>query len=182
MSDYNFDELYPNRFMKAGLFKGKVVTLTIVDVEMEELPDKKGKNGRKKKPVLSFKETELQLIANKTNGLALMVMFGKLTKDWKGKRVAFFPEKGKYFGKKQEAIRVYGSPDIAQDITEEVRLGNEMETYKLKKTTWGKQQPAPQPEPEPEIEEGSLDPLTGEVPFGEDEQAQILAQEAGVGT
>ncbi len=38
----SYDELFPGRFLKAGLFKGKEVTLRIVEAYQELMPDKKG--------------------------------------------------------------------------------------------------------------------------------------------
>jgi hypothetical protein len=38
----SYDELFPGRFLKAGLFKGKEVTLRIAEVYQELMPDKKG--------------------------------------------------------------------------------------------------------------------------------------------
>lgn len=173
MPDYQFDELYPGRFIKGTMFKGKAVTLTITDLVREEFPDKKGKDGKAMKVVLSFKERDKQIIANKLNCIALMLMFGKSTKDWRGKRVTFYGEKGTWFGKKHEAIRIYGSPDISADIDDTVRLGQDEQEYHLRKVTPGKRVTAPAPPPEPELleEELDADPETGEVSFEDGEEA-----------
>ena len=40
----NFDQLYPGRFMKAGQFLGKKVTLTVKDVDTEKLKDAENKD------------------------------------------------------------------------------------------------------------------------------------------
>jgi hypothetical protein len=136
--DFDFEELYPGRFIKGVMFKGKAVTLTISDIDREEFPDKKAPGGKGLKVVLSFKERDKQIIANKLNCTALMLMFGRNTKDWRGKRVTFYGEKGTWFGKKQEAIRIYGSPDIAEDIAETVRLGQDDQEYHLRKVVPGK--------------------------------------------
>ena len=60
----DWDELYPGRFLKAGDFKGKPVTLTISEVRLEELV---GDKGPQVKGVISFKQTEKQWALNKTN-------------------------------------------------------------------------------------------------------------------
>lgn len=171
--DYDYDELYPGRFIKAALLKGKIVTLTIADLVREEMPDKKGKDGKAFKVVLSFKERDKQLVANKLNCTALMLMFGRNTKDWRGKRVSFYPEKGNWFGKRQEAIRVYGSPDIAADIDATAQLGQEVQEFHLKRVVFGKKvtAPVPPPAPEPEMVEEDMDPETGEVPFANGSEA-----------
>jgi hypothetical protein len=112
----NFDELYPGRFLKAGLFKGGKPTLTIKDVDVEEMP---GEDGKPKiKAVLSFTERPMQLVMCKTNGLCLKAMFGKELKDWIGKRVTLFA--GQWNG--EECIRVWGSPDIAKDFPVSIEL------------------------------------------------------------
>ena len=106
----NFDSLYPGRFLKAGLFEGKQVTLTIKDVDLNEL---EGEDGKKLKAIVSFQETEMQLVTCKTNGLSIKAMFGNNLGDWVGKRVTLFPST--WNG--EPAIRVWGSPDIEKDIT-----------------------------------------------------------------
>ena len=106
----SFDALYPGRFLKAGLFEGKCVTLTIKDVNLEEL---EGDDGKKVKAIIAFAETEMQLVTCKTNGLSIKAMFGNNLGDWVGKRVTLFPST--WNG--EPAIRVWGSPDIEKDIT-----------------------------------------------------------------
>ena len=112
----NYDELYPSRFLKAGLFKGKKVTLTIKNVILEELEDNTGK--LKQKAILSFVERTMELVMCKTNGLCIRAMFGKELSNWKGKRITFFP--GQWNG--EECVRVWGSPDIKQEQTVQVEL------------------------------------------------------------
>lgn len=111
----NFDALYPGRFLKAGLFEGKQVTLTIKDVDLNEL---EGDDGKKMKAIVSFQETELQLVACKTNGISIKSMFGPSLSDWIGKRVTLFPST--WNG--EPAIRVWGSPDIEKDIPISITL------------------------------------------------------------
>lgn len=164
--DYDFDQLFPGRFIKAALLKNKMWTLTVTDIQREEMPDKKGKDGKSKKVVLSFKETDLQLILNKLNGIAIKLMFGENTRGWRGKRITFYPETGKWFGKKQQALRVWGSYDIAADIRESALVGQEQEEFFLRKLDPKKKAEAPPPpKPEPVMEEEALDmdPTTGEV-------------------
>lgn len=111
-----FDQLYSGRFLKAGELLGKKVTLTIADVDVEEL---EGDGGAKKvKAIISFRETKKQLVACKTNGLCLREMFGKELATWIGKRMTIFEDT--WNG--EPCIRVYGSPDIAADFDVEVAL------------------------------------------------------------
>ncbi len=104
----DWDQLYPGRFLKAGEFMGRKVTLTIADVELDEL---EGNTGKKVKGIISFRETTRQLALNRTNGICLKAMFGRKLAEWAGKRVTLFP--GNWNG--EECIRVWGSPDIAKD-------------------------------------------------------------------
>jgi hypothetical protein len=168
---FDFDELYPNRFMKAGELKGRDVTLTIKEVLLEELD---GKKGPQMKGILSFERTSKQLTLNKTNGLCIREMFGRATADWIGKRITIYPQAVDYEDC-DLAIRVRGSPDIAAPITFTLELSRK----KPRKVTLQKTgQPAapakpngkapehavasPQTVPEPPPD---MDPLTGEVPF-----------------
>lgn len=104
-----FDQLYPGRFLKAGELLGKKVTLTIRDTDLEELVGEDGKP--KAKAVVSFRESEKQLVLCKTNGICLKEMFGVQLVDWVGKRVTIFPD----VWNGEPAIRIWGSPDIAAD-------------------------------------------------------------------
>lgn len=111
----DWDELYPGRFIKAGEFAGKKPLLTIKDINLDEL---EGNTGKKIKGVISFEETVKQLALNKTNGICLKAMFGKKLPAWIGKRVNLYA--GEWNG--EEAIRVWGSPDIEKDADIEVVL------------------------------------------------------------
>ncbi len=112
----NYDELYPGRFLKAGLLKGQKVTLTIKDVDVEQLEDNTGKP--KTKAIIAFSERPLELVACKTNGLCLKAMFGKDLANWIGKKVTLFP--GQWNG--EECIRIWGSPEIEKDFDISIEL------------------------------------------------------------
>jgi hypothetical protein len=112
----NFDQLYPGRFLKAGSFEGKRVTLKIKDYDREML---KGEDGAEKmKAIISFEETPYQLVACKTNGLCMRAMFGDNLPDWVGKRVILFPS----IWNGEPCIRVWGSPDIPEATDLEIKL------------------------------------------------------------
>lgn len=111
-----FDELYAGRFLKAGELLGKKPTLTILDVDLEEL---QGDDGTKKaKAILSFKGTEKKLVACKTNGLCIKEMFGKELAGWLGKRITIFEDQ--WNG--EPCIRIWGSPDIPEEFEVTVAL------------------------------------------------------------
>lgn len=113
---YDFDELYPGRFLKAGDFAAGPRTLRIRSVDLEDLPDEKT-GGTKARGVVAFEGEDRELVLNKTNGLLIRAMFGRSTKDWIGKRVTFWMDTKVKFGSKTvEAVRVYGSPEIPKDL------------------------------------------------------------------
>lgn len=171
--EIDYDQLYPGRFMKAGEFQNRDVTLTVSKVELEEMEDRKGK---KVKPIVTFQGTAKQLVLVKTNGECVKAMFGRRVLDWVGKRITFYPAKVEAFGEETLAIRVRGSPDIAHDIEASLNLGQKSRKVKLLKTTQKAngqpaktaQQPAP-PQPLPvgdiDAEPPDMDQTTGEIPF-----------------
>lgn len=111
-----FDQLYAGRFLKAGELLGKKVTLTITDVDLEDL---QGDDGAKKaKAIISFEQTEKKLVACKTNGLCIKEMFGKELANWLGKRITIFEDT--WNG--EPCIRIWGSPDIADEFEVTVTL------------------------------------------------------------
>lgn len=111
----DWDELYPGRFLKAGELGDKPVTLTISDINLEEL---ESDDGKKIKGVVSFEKTPKMIPLNKTNGICIRAMFGRKVQEWIGKRVTLF--RSVWNG--EDCIRVYGSPDIPEDIPVQVQL------------------------------------------------------------
>lgn len=83
--------LFPNDYVAAVEFKGKDVTLTIVDVKREELRIRGGKS--EVKPIIYFRETKKKLVCNKTNADSIATMYGDKADDWIGKRVTLYPTK-----------------------------------------------------------------------------------------
>jgi hypothetical protein len=152
----DFDQLYPGRFLKAGELLGQKFTVTISDVDLEEL---QGDDGTKKaKAILSFRETEKKLVTCKTNGVCLREMFGRKVAEWVGKRVTLFPDT--WNG--EPCIRVWGSPDIDRDFDVEITLPRRRPFKKTMHKTEPKRangngraaQAAPEPEPASEPDDG----------------------------
>lgn len=114
----NYDDLYPGRFLKAADLKGGKVTLRIRDVRTEMLADEKG--GEKLKAILHFDRTDKALVMCKTNGLCLKAMFGPSLAAWIGKRVTLYPAPRVWKG--EDAIRVWGSPEIERDQVVDIIL------------------------------------------------------------
>jgi hypothetical protein len=112
----DYDQLFPGRFLKAGEFVGKDVTLTIAAIDLEELPQDKG--GDKTRGIISFRETQKKLVLNRTNGECFKGMWGRDTGNWVGKRVTLYP--AEWNG--EPCIRVKGSPDLEKPLEVEVKL------------------------------------------------------------
>lgn len=156
-SDYDYDQLYPGRFMKAGEFKGRAWTMQIEEIRIEELEGEKGKRDR---GILMFKGAKKGLVLNRTNGECLKAMWGRATREWVGKRVTLYPTNVPFGKEMKLAIRIYGSPDIPADLTFELKLPKKKaQVVTLKRTEAkskpnGTQQPAPTPpigEPPPDV-------------------------------
>ena len=111
----NFDELYPGRFLKAGLIPNGKANYTIKTVAKEQI---EGERGLEDKVVMGFEETALQLVLPKVNAVAIRAMFGSDVQQWIGKRVTLFPDT--WNG--EPCIRIWGSPDIERDIEVEIAL------------------------------------------------------------
>lgn len=112
----NFDELYPGRFLKAGLIPNGKATYTIASVAREQI---EGENGVEDKVLMTFSETAMQLVLPKVNAVAIRAMFGSDVQQWIGKRVTLyattdimpFPKR-----RNEPCIRVFGSPDIREEV------------------------------------------------------------------
>ena len=117
----NFDQLYPGRFLKAGILDGKKVILSIDSVLHEKL---EGEKGEELKAIMSFAERDMQLVLCKTNALCIKAMFGPLLAGWKGKKVTLYEGKVEVAGpmKGQPCIRIWGSPEIESDMEIPIKL------------------------------------------------------------
>lgn len=135
----DFDQLYPGRFLKSGELLGEKRTVTIERVEIDELENEKGK---KIQGVLHLKD-EKQIALNKTNGLCLKGMFGKKLSEWEGKRITIYQDSVQFGANMVDAIRIWGSPDIAKDIEVIINLPKKRPyTMTMRKVMFGQAQPA----------------------------------------
>lgn len=72
------------------------------------------------------------LKVNRTHQQALILMFGTETDGWRGKRIGLRAVAGTFFGRRQTAVRIKGSPDIAAPCSFSVRkFGGGTDTYDL---------------------------------------------------
>ena len=110
----SYSEMYPGRFLKADMLKGQKVTVTIIEIMGEDLI---GENNKTKSEwVVKIKERPLQLVLNKTNGFCLYRMFGSDPHSWINKRITIYPTTTKFGRETLDCIRVWGSPDLAEDL------------------------------------------------------------------
>lgn len=117
----SYDQLFPSRFLKAGEFNGKPVTLTITAVSLEELEKEDG--TERPTAIVSFKETKRQWVLIKTNAQCLLAMWGPQTDEWIGKRVTLYPERDTSgLSDSGLCIRVKGSPDLTGTIDAQIKL------------------------------------------------------------
>jgi len=106
--------MYPSRFLKADMLKGKKVTVTIIEIMGEDLI---GENNKAKAEwIVKIKERPLQLVLNKTNGYCMYRMFGSDPHSWIGKRITLFPTTTKFGRDTLDCLRIWGSPDLAADM------------------------------------------------------------------
>lgn len=120
-------EAFPSNFLKADDLQGKSVTVTISDVQLEDI----GKGHEmQSKVVLSFKGKEKKFVCNKTNAKTIAKLHGDDTDDWIGKSIIIEPREVEFQGDMVWAIRV-----------------------SLKKPAGATKAPEPEPENAPEDDE-----------------------------
>lgn len=79
------------------------------------------------------------LKVNRTHQSALILMFGAETEGWKGKRIGLRAMAGTFFGRRQTAVRIKGSPDLSAPASFTVRkFGGGTDTYNLEVMPDGK--------------------------------------------
>jgi len=116
-----YDQLFPGRFIKAGEFGGKEVTVTVDRVYVDDIEDDRG--IEKPQPIVAFSETKREWALNKTNAQCLVAMWGRDTDDWIGKRVTLFPEQDTSgLADSGLCIRVKGSPELDKPLTAKIKL------------------------------------------------------------
>jgi hypothetical protein len=175
MSELTYEAAFPNRFLKAALFDGKKVTLTIKRAYMEEL---EGEKKKENKLILAFVERDKEIVCNKTNAFCLKEMWGNKIASWVGKRVVLYPTVTMFGPKEVDCIRVYGSPDIKEDVEVSARLGRKNFKTTLHAVKSGKPAAAASKSPDPRIltaweildwtrEEGAADQAAKALPDAE---------------
>jgi hypothetical protein len=154
----DWDQLYPGRFWKAGLLSpDERKVLLVTEVQLEELETDK---GVKQKGVLTFEGETLQLPLNKTNGICLREMFGRVPFKWAGRRFAIFASE--WAG--EPCIRIWGSPELERDLSVKIELPRKKPFVMVMHAMGGAQKAAaPPPSQRPAAEAPALTPRCAEV-------------------
>lgn len=143
MSDYDEDfipwsDLLPGAINADGIGEGNVITYRIASLrnrEVAEIGAGRKPTGRKiVKPVLGFEEGGF-LVVNVVNKGLIADCLGKETPGWKGKRISMTAVRTHYFGGCL-ALRVCGSPDMAEDIQTEIEIGSKRKGDKPERIKW----------------------------------------------
>jgi hypothetical protein len=135
----DWDQLYPGRFWKAGLLApDEKKVLTVSEVHVEPLETEK---GTKEKGILTFEGEKLQLALNKTNGVCLREMFGRVPYKWAGHRFAIFS--GVWAN--EPCIRIWGSPELTEDKPVTIELPKRKPFVLVMRAMGGAQKPAAAP-------------------------------------
>ena len=124
----DWTEFFQSRFLHAADLKGQNRTYKIAGSVMELLPDEKHPGQEKMLGSLRFEGEKKLLGLQRTLATCLKQMWGPKVADWVGKRITLFPTTVRMpdpVSKKMvdaPCIRIFGSPDIAADITFDLQL------------------------------------------------------------
>lgn len=113
MANLDVSVLYPSEYVKADDLKNKPVLVTITKIVRDKVPMSGGVTEAC--TVVHFKGTDKKLIAGKTNGYALAVLFGSDLSCAVGKRVTLTPDTDTFGKDRVPCIRILGSPDAPED-------------------------------------------------------------------
>lgn len=111
MTKTDFRSMYDRDYIGHwDLPEGRDTIVTISKVEAATLTAQG--NRKSKKPVIHFEGKEKGMCLNKTNGKAIMGMYGPLVEDWIGKRIALYPTTTQFGSDQVACIRV--RPNVPQ--------------------------------------------------------------------
>jgi hypothetical protein len=111
------------KHIKASLLDATRPTRFTIESVAREILESPGK-GKRPMPVLKLKETDKDLPLNSTNRQCMAAMFGEQAENCINKRVDLFVgrDRSPETGQMEPCVRIWGSPDIAQDIEATVKL------------------------------------------------------------
>lgn len=165
------DEMLHGRYIKAGEFRGKPVTLNIAALDQELMEREDG--TEQSKWVVTFSEKRktgepLMWVLNRTNIECLFAMWDD-TEDWIGKPVTLVPERDDSpINDTGLCIRVSGSPALSKTVTAKIKLGKrkrpiERRLVKTSNDGAGVDRETGEVYPDPESEiPGAVEDFTGE--------------------
>jgi hypothetical protein len=103
--DFHVDLMFPSRYLRAADFEGKPVTLTISEVIRDKVQMATGQKAEKY--IIRFRETDKELILNKTNAKAVAkVLQEPKAVNWAGAKIVLKPTTCEAFGEIVACIRV----------------------------------------------------------------------------
>lgn len=103
--DMHVDLMFPSRYLKAVDLQGEPVVLTIIEVFRDKVQMSNG--TKQEKYILRFKETEKELILNKTNAKGVAkVLSEPRAIHWPGSHITLKPTQCEAFGEIVDCIRV----------------------------------------------------------------------------
>jgi hypothetical protein len=127
--------LVQSKFLVSESFGiGDVPREPLVTIESAKLEMQEEEGGKKERwGLLYFKEPWARpLKINRTHQRALILMFGQETNDWAGKQILLYAMAGTFFGKRQTAVRIRGSPQLKAPCSFTVKkFGGGSDSYKL---------------------------------------------------
>ena len=171
-SAYDYDIIFPERWLHAPDLDGRSVTLAITAAYAEFIENPK--NHKKDDAgdlcgILSFKGTKREYVLSKQNAWILKALWGKDPAAYVGKRITLSPvPDSSGFTEHGTRILFIGSPDIDNDLSFNLPGGKHLT---FKRTVVNAQT----------VEEASVDPVTGEVAEDKDEDPAIAAEDAAGG-
>ena len=97
----DLSQVYGGSLLKAADLQGQPRKVTVSGVSLQDFPD------QPTKIVLSFKNTDKELVLNKTNYGMLAASMGSESDNWVGRTIELRPEKTQYKGDIVDCIRTY---------------------------------------------------------------------------
>jgi hypothetical protein len=103
--EMHVDLMFPSRYLRAVDFEGKPVALTITEVLRDKVQTTNGTKAEKY--IIRFRETDKELILNKTNAKAVAKALQEPKAiNWPGEKIVLKPAKCEAFGEIVDCIRV----------------------------------------------------------------------------
>jgi hypothetical protein len=121
---------FPKRFLSAADLKDKPLAVTIKAEYTEELQSADGE--KKSKSILSFKETDKELVLNVTNFDSICDITGKFdTEEWPGEKIELYPDKTRMGGKTVDCVRVRAPEQKELKLKKQTRAPKPAEPAKV---------------------------------------------------